>query len=71
MKSSSKQKTQLQKSFSNNKIKKCIQQEWNAIEMIDDFIEDSFFKHKKIYSANEHFPVDENGIPRNFTQFVA
>lgn len=45
--------------------------EWKSIEMIDDFVNNSFIIPSKIYSVNEQAPVDENGIPKSFTQFVA
>ena len=48
----------------------CISQEWNAIELIDDFVLSSFFKSNKVYGPNDNPPVDENGIPQSFTQFV-
>ena len=71
MKSQKKQKILSQKSFFDSTMQKNISIEWKSIEMMDDFVTDSFFKPKRIYNANEHLPLDENGFPRSFTQFIA
>lgn len=45
--------------------------EFKSIEMIEDFINRDFFSTGKIYHGNEMPKKDENGIPKNFTQFIA
>ena len=45
--------------------------EFKSIEMIEDFINRDFFSSSKIYHNNEMPKKDENGIPKNFTQFIA
>ena len=54
-----------------NSYKKNIENEWIAIEFMEDFIEKSFQKSCKIYLNGENQGLDENGYPKSFMQFIS
>lgn len=45
--------------------------EWKAIELMDDFVNNAFMLPSKVHSSGEQASVDENGVPKSFTQFIA
>lgn len=45
--------------------------EWKAMELMDDFVSNSYMLPSKVHAIDEFPLIDENGFPKSITQFVA